>query len=1151
MYGGIMAAEAVIKILCESDGSMEYERLLDITLSLPHAQDLDTIVGNSEYFTVIQRNDCKCVIATTTLKLCKNRECEGTCKDLHFCKFAFLGECSRRRCDYGHSLESEHNSRVLRERSLLGLSKDELRVLLLQNDTTLLPHVCVSYNKGCGEYGNCPDKEACPRLHICERYLKGTCDGSSECRRCHDFYEPHPMKTLQSRAVPSQLIGSLLFVYKNILALKELGSARGGTGARNKVDTKFINRGRVPESLQRNAENVICLSFVKGYCKYGDKCWRVHFDVPYKWEVEVDQVWMALPENEAIERDYCDPVKIHSAGVEPVCFDTMTLGLHRVRRLSTESSVVEPNFVLTTKWNWFWENEYQRWIKYGSIKEMHRLSSITTEDLEQKYLQFLKDRNSAVVKFSAGKHVYELNFRDMKQRNETSGTERVVRRRPAFCSLFDVQTARTRRGAHSSSYKGVPGFWNKSAIPDTGFQRVPLSPSDKDYVRTQEHFYKTMMDATVLKIERVQNKELWEDFQTKRDRMRKANKDKKYAEGERWLFHGTKSTHINAICLQNFDMRVSGVNATVYGQGSYFARDAKYSSDYTDKYGEKYMFECRVLVGQYTKGASSFRRPPAKDASGALYDSCVNDLREPSIFVVFDKAQVYPEFLITYNDKKTAETLFQSSVGTLVHSLAQSTTTDITPTSAHTALTDSSKCAYSEPETNVSELGNMTFLNSLIKNHPTSSSPTNVEPALSALSTTVVKNHPSLPEKIAPSCVLLLDDTLEENTNPKQTSASEGDQLSQLQKLPNLKPLPQTQFSTSKLTSKLISMSDDQQLISCKAVLSADTVHSESAKIQKQFMSSRTTAQTPQSLPQDSRNSLTLSSIDFDLRTDFLDPVTTQKSSSSKTSPFASSDPLPSAKASTCKSSLLGNTADTESSKIQKQFVSSSTSKQTPQGQDSRKSPTLSSIDSVFSDPEFEILDPVPTQLSSLSKTNLFDRSPDPFPSAKTSTSKSSLSGNTTHSESDKNYKSLVSNNTHDFTLKTPHTFSARFTKISSLDAGFSEVDTLDVQEIPSSKIRSSCSDNFPAPSLTAKQSGVSQLYKASSRSAENRSYSCGSLSRSSEASSHQAASSSSVRAQTVLTRSPQQKTTHTNIHSPPTPPQQKIKSGKSECVVQ
>lgn len=54
------------------------------------------------------------------------------------------------------------------------------------------------------------------------------------------------------------------------------------------------------------------------------------------------------------------------------------------------------------------------------------------------------------------------------------------------------------------------------------------------------------------------------------------------------------------------------------------------------------MFMCRVLVGSYTQGQSHYHLPPSRDGGNILYDSCVNDIHDPSIFVVFDKQQIYP-----------------------------------------------------------------------------------------------------------------------------------------------------------------------------------------------------------------------------------------------------------------------------------------------------------------------------------------------------------------------------------------------------------------------------------------------------------------------------------------------------------------------------
>lgn len=85
--------------------------------------------------------------------------------------------------------------------------------------------------------------------------------------------------------------------------------------------------------------------------------------------------------------------------------------------------------------------------------------------------------------------------------------------------------------------------------------------------------------------------------------------------------------------------------------GSYFARDAAYSHHYSKSDSSSHtMFLARVLVGDFTRGNAAFVRPPAKEGqSNAFYDSCVNSMSDPTIFVVFEKHQVYPEYLIQYS----------------------------------------------------------------------------------------------------------------------------------------------------------------------------------------------------------------------------------------------------------------------------------------------------------------------------------------------------------------------------------------------------------------------------------------------------------------------------------------------------------------------
>ena len=125
------------------------------------------------------------------------------------------------------------------------------------------------------------------------------------------------------------------------------------------------------------------------------------------------------------------------------------------------------------------------------------------------------------------------------------------------------------------------------------------------------------------------------------------------AANEKQLFHGTSPDVVDAICKQNFDWRKSGKNATKYGDGSYFADNARFSSQYAKMDEECYyfIFLAKVLVGSYTVGKPDYRRPPPREPSNPasdLYDSCVDRIHNPTIFVVFDIDQYYPEYIIKF-----------------------------------------------------------------------------------------------------------------------------------------------------------------------------------------------------------------------------------------------------------------------------------------------------------------------------------------------------------------------------------------------------------------------------------------------------------------------------------------------------------------------
>ncbi|KFV52392.1 Poly [ADP-ribose] polymerase 12, partial [Gavia stellata] len=181
---------------------------------------------------------------------------------------------------------------------------------------------------------------------------------------------------------------------------------------------------------------------------------------------------------------------------------------------------------------------------------------------------------------------------------------------------------------------------------------VEISNTTSEYNKIKQLFRQTMRSYNVLKIQRIQNPSLWKVFQWQKEQMKRENGGKEV--NERFLFHGTMSSSVEAICVHNFDWRICGSNGTNYGKGSYFARDASYSHAYSQSAVKtNIMFVARVLVGDSIKGNATYVRPPTKAADGLrFYDSCVDDELNPSIFVVFEKHQIYPEYIIEYKEEE-------------------------------------------------------------------------------------------------------------------------------------------------------------------------------------------------------------------------------------------------------------------------------------------------------------------------------------------------------------------------------------------------------------------------------------------------------------------------------------------------------------------
>ena len=66
-----------------------------------------------------------------------------------------------------------------------------------------------------------------------------------------------------------------------------------------------------------------------------------------------------------------------------------------------------------------------------------------------------------------------------------------------------------------------------------------------------------------------------------------------------------------------------------------------------DANGVQRIFACRVAHGVYVEGTNDQIVPSVREGD-MLYDSTVNRVGNPSIFVMYKDDQAYPEYLISY-----------------------------------------------------------------------------------------------------------------------------------------------------------------------------------------------------------------------------------------------------------------------------------------------------------------------------------------------------------------------------------------------------------------------------------------------------------------------------------------------------------------------
>lgn len=634
------------------------------------------------------------IIGITGARLCSKHcsesgSCRGGCDQLHLCRFFILTQefkCQRE-CRFGHDLSTLHNSYILQKYKLHFLKEEELRRLFRKTENRnqqTLPIICRNFN-----IGKC-EKKNCRFLHVCKQFILGKCRFGKRCSVSH-LIDDKIRAILHSYAIDFKNVPDGLHELKLMYSadkglLPNIGLFKGSSSydvsadsnrgnylekTHNRLYSSHMNlslpashqKAKVKKNVNTNKTGGICMKFLfNNSCS--SECKFHHKQFPYQWQYKIssENDWQdfVTSTNEKLEEKYCHLTdEIHIPGengfmrynFEKMDFSSLkTEG--KLRRLSTAPSVLYPNNKWNTVWVWYWKNDNECWIKYDENNSEYPVSS---EEIENKYLH---DREQQFHFIHEGR-TYFIDFKEMFQ---TNGEKRAVIRRPLFFKEKNIEENAIKPKSDGikrevnkkprNKYKG--NVQENNSELRTHFQIIELENTNSDFEETATKFNETMKarGAKIMSIETIENGELREEYQRRKIKM--ATKLGSLSNvNEMDLFHGTYSANISIISKQGFDVRLSGEKCgTRFGNGCYFTKKADYAHKYVTPEINLYkMFLVKVLVGHSCKGKMTYVRPPLVDPNnegGDLYNSCVDDVENPNVFVIFANDQMYPAYIITY-----------------------------------------------------------------------------------------------------------------------------------------------------------------------------------------------------------------------------------------------------------------------------------------------------------------------------------------------------------------------------------------------------------------------------------------------------------------------------------------------------------------------
>ncbi|EDV20326.1 uncharacterized protein TRIADDRAFT_61289 [Trichoplax adhaerens] len=198
-------------------------------------------------------------------------------------------------------------------------------------------------------------------------------------------------------------------------------------------------------------------------------------------------------------------------------------------------------------------------------------------------------------------------------------------------------------GQFASSCKdiAVPPHWDTADGITDGYYRTfdVTNPKERNEISL------LLGNHQILRLTRIQNWNLYRRYQIMKKEVESTVQ--KYQPGtqvERKLFHGTTTANTDIICRKGFDRDFSGKSrGSALGTGTYFAISATTSLSYG-----KTLIIARVLTGVYANAGCS-NKPNLSIIPGSKSErihSVVDNMNNPSVFVVSNDNSAYPEYIV-------------------------------------------------------------------------------------------------------------------------------------------------------------------------------------------------------------------------------------------------------------------------------------------------------------------------------------------------------------------------------------------------------------------------------------------------------------------------------------------------------------------------